>query len=143
MLVGGQKVETSLVELQSRWFGDYTILWRIPPNYKGPIKVGTNGPDVQWLSSQLDNIRGNNPDSNGIVSYDTKLIRKVKEFQAQEGLRADGIAGTKTLIKINSIIAQDIPRISNASQLGNVPDKQSARALGRSLKLQARVAFGS
>lgn len=129
MLVGGRQVKTSLVELQSRWFGDYTVLWRIPPNYSGAIKVGTNGPDVQWLASQLASINGKNPDSTGMVSYDTKLIRKVKDFQAQEGLRSDGLAGAKTLIRINSITAKDVPRLSNSSTMNMVPDKQSARAL--------------
>ena len=130
MVVGGKQVETSLVELQSRWFGDYTILWRIPPNYNGAIKVGTNGPDVQWLASQLASISGK-PALNGMVSYDAKLIRKVKEFQAQEGLRSDGIAGAKTLIRINTVTAKDVPRISNPSTMSIVPDKQSARALDR------------
>ena len=140
MLVGGQQVKTSLVELQSRWFGDYTVLWRIPPNYNGAIKVGTNGPDVQWLASQLASINGRNPASNGMVSYDTKLIRKVKEFQAQEGLRSDGIAGAKTLIRINSVTTKDVPRLSNPSAMGMVPDKQSARALDHeSLTMIARA----
>jgi len=130
MLVGGNQVKTSLVELQSRWFGDYTVLWRIPPNYNGAIKVGTNGADVQWLASQLASISGKNTESSGMVSYDTKLIRKVKEFQAQEGLRSDGIAGTKTLIRINSVTTNDVPRLSNPAAMNMVPDKQSASALG-------------
>ena len=91
--------------------------------------MGTNGPDVQWLASQLASINGKNPDLNGMVSYDTKLIRKVKEFQAQEGLRSDGLAGANTLIRINSVTANDVPRLSNPSTMGKVPDKQSARAL--------------
>ncbi|WP_455199764.1 AAA family ATPase [Kaarinaea lacus] len=143
MLVGGQQVKTSLVELQSRWFGDYTVLWRIPPSYDGAIKVGTNGPDVQWLASRLDSINGENPASNGMVSYDTKLIRKVKEFQAQEGLRSDGIAGTRTLIRINSVTARDVPRLSKPSEMNFVPDKQSARALDHELHTKIARAPGA
>ncbi|MEJ2180623.1 MAG: AAA family ATPase [Gammaproteobacteria bacterium] len=140
MLVGNKQVKTSLVELQTRWFGDYTVLWRIPPNYDGAIKVGTNGPDVQWLASQLANISGTS-DLTGIVSYDAKLIRKVKEFQAQEGLRSDGIAGAKTLIRINSVTANDIPRLSVPPALNTIPDKQSASALGDDSRIMLARSF--
>ena len=125
--IAGHQVVASLPDLQSRWFGDYTILWRMPPSFNGVIQVGSNGPDVQWLASQLSSISGRELLSNGMVSYDAKLIREVKDFQMQEGLESDGIAGAQTLIRINSVLKKDVPRLTKNDQPVN-PDKQSATA---------------
>ncbi|WP_455221742.1 AAA family ATPase [Kaarinaea lacus] len=133
LMIDGRQLKTTLVELESRWFGDYTVLWRLPPNYNGAIKVGTNGPDVQWLASQLATISGTlsgkESDTIGVVSYDASLIRKVKDFQAQEGLRSDGIAGAQTLIRINTIVGANVPRLSKSFAETSIPDKQSASAI--------------
>lgn len=133
LMIDGRQLKTTLVELESRWFGDYIVLWRLPPSYNGAIKVGTNGPDVQWLASQLANISGTpgseEPDTTGVVSYDAALIRKVKAFQAQEGLRSDGLAGAQTLIRINTMVGANVPRLSQPLTVISIPDKQSASAI--------------
>jgi len=132
LMIDGRQLTTTLVEMESRWFGEYTVLWRLPPNYNGAIKVGTDGPDVQWLASQLATINGS-PSSTelhatGSVSYDDALIRKVKDFQTQEGLRSDGIAGAQTLIRINTMVGANGPRLSKPLAVAPFPDKQSASA---------------
>ena len=127
--IAGSEVVASLPDLQSRWFGDYTILWRMPPNFNGVIQVGSSGPDVQWLASQLSSISGRELLSNGMVSYDARLIREVKDFQMQEGLESDGIAGAQTLIRINSVLKKNVPRLTKNFPRAN-PDKQSATAFG-------------
>jgi general secretion pathway protein A len=138
--IGSQQVTTSLVELESRWLGDYTVLWRLPPAYNDAIRVGANGPDVQWLASQLAIIGGKVPVSSGIVSYDARLIRQVKDFQAQEGLHPDGIAGVQTLIRINSRVDPGVPRLARSSTMTVAPGKQSASAIDDSHpRLIARV----
>jgi len=132
LMLDGRQLKTTLVEMESRWFGEYTVLWRLPPNYNGTIKVGTNGPDVQWLASQLATINGmpsgQGKDATGSVSYDDALIRIVKDFQAQEGLRSDGIAGAQTLIRINTMVGANGPRLSKPLAAVPFPDKQSASA---------------
>ena len=129
VLIDGKKTMVSLVELESRWFGEFTVLWRLPPNYNGAIKVGTDGPDVQWLATQLAAISGQESDHVGVVSYDAALIRQVKNFQAQEGLRSDGIAGAQTLIRINTRVGIDAPRLSKSLANTPLPEKQSASAI--------------
>jgi general secretion pathway protein A len=119
------------VDLQSRWFGDFIVLWRLPPSFNGAIKLGTSGPDVQWLASQLAAISGQILTSNTMISYDTDLIRQVKSFQVREGLESDGIAGLQTLMRINSVIDEAVPRLSGTrgkpgSPASQSPGKQSA-----------------
>jgi general secretion pathway protein A len=132
LAIGERQVTASLADLQSRWFGDYTVLWQLPPDYSGVIKLGSNGPDVQWLASQLAAVSGGEVSSNSMVSYDASLIREVKNFQLQEGLETDGIAGVQTLIRLNSVLQKDVPRLTQFMQ--NPPDKQSARAVGKQLR---------
>ena len=130
--VGSRDFEIPISDLESRWFGDFTILWRLPPAYNGAIKLGTNGKDVQWLASNLAHINGQ--DLPGTVSYDARLIRAVKNFQRQEGLTSDGIAGVQTLIRINSATGKDVPRLTVDAARNNSSDKQSA-----TISNQARV----
>ncbi len=92
------------------------------------IRLGSNGPDVQWLASQLAAVSGREMSSGTMVSYDASLIRQVKAFQMQEGLETDGIAGVQTLIRLNSVLQKDVPRLTQFTQ--SSPDKQSARATG-------------
>ena len=122
--VGNRDFEVPLSDLESRWFGDYTLLWRMPPAYTGAIRLGTSGEDVQWLASSIASINGE--DVPGIISYDARLIRAVKNFQKQEGLSADGIAGVQTLIQINSALDKSVPRLTSSSGKSNSINKQSA-----------------
>lgn len=122
--IGDKDFNVPLPDLESRWLGDYTMLWRMPPAFNGTIKLGTSGDDVQWLASNLAAINGQ--EVPGIVSYDTRLIRAVKNFQKQEGLSSDGIAGVQTLIQINTVMDKSVPRLTGNSAKAGSPDKQSA-----------------
>ena len=131
IVVDKQNINVQVAELESRWFGDYTILWRVPPNFNGSIRLGSRGPDVQWLAKRLAAISGNSVSSNGLVSYDDNLVQQVKSFQRREGLESDGIAGVQTLIRINSVTDNNVPRIGIDSLKSVSPDKQSAATVER------------
>jgi len=139
MILDKQNINVPVAELESRWFGDYTILWRVPPNFNGSIRLGSKGPDVQWLASRLAAISGGSVSSNGLVSYDDNLIEQVKTFQRREGLESDGIAGVQTLIRINSVTDNNVPRIGIDPLKSVSPDKQNAGTLERnSLRVHDR-----
>jgi len=129
MKLGENEFTVALSDLESRWFGDYTILWRHPPAFNGAIKLGTSGDDVRWLAFRLAEINGEEPPV--IISYDERLIRAVKNFQRQEGLLSDGIAGVNTLIHINSAIDKTVPRLKGNSRKKNAANKQSATVEAR------------
>ena len=44
-------------------------------------------------------------------TYDEPLVEKVKSFQSQQGLIADGIVGPVTIIHINTQAKTDIPSL--------------------------------
>ena len=125
--IGSTSYTVPVSDLESRWFGDYTIFWRLPPAYKGAIRLGTNGEDVQWLASSLADLNGQ--EHPGIVSYDAKLIRAVKNFQSSEGLLSDGIAGIQTLMRLNTAMGKNVPRLTASNSQNRADDKRSATAL--------------
>ena len=120
-----QQHRITLADLVKRWTGDYTLLWRVPPHFTGSIKPGTEGPDVDWLASQLATILGTPMVTGESVSYDDNLMKKVRTFQARAGLLSDGVAGTHTLIHINTATDHSVP------QLVKAPEKTSATQFSR------------
>ena len=38
--------------------------------------------------------------------YDAELVERVKMFQRENGLRVDGIAGVRTLVKLQSMLVE-------------------------------------
>ncbi len=108
--------ETKLVDVKEiafHWFGDYIILWRMPPEYKGYIKRGSKGPQVQWLHEQLALVQGLKINSPHDLVFDDEFVKRVKEFQLAKGLVPDGIVGPQTLIHLNSAAGTGNPLLSS------------------------------
>jgi general secretion pathway protein A len=96
--------ETKLVDVKDlalQWRGDYIILWRIPPEYKGFLQHGTKGPQIQWLDERLAIVQGKQKLATKDSVFDDELVKRVKEFQLSKGLVPDGIVGPQTIIHLN------------------------------------------
>jgi general secretion pathway protein A len=116
-LVVGSEIRTIAVEkIESRWFGDYTLLWRPPPEYHGAIQPGDGGTEVQWLDKQLATIQGRAPQPLQDFVFDDAMISQVKKFQLDEGLVPDGIVGTQTLIHLNTVVDGKVPLLINKQE---------------------------
>ncbi len=115
--VGAKAKEVLLKDLESYWFGDYTVLWQRPADYKVEVLPGYKGAIVQWLNKQLSIIRGHSiqPSENSLYNYE--LVREVKRFQLTEGLKPDGIIGPRTIILLNNVIEKDTPLLNKNEQL--------------------------
>jgi len=102
------KYNIRLNDLDRYWYGQFILLWRKPDSYSSAISPGDSGNIVNWLSSHfVDNQKTNSSDS----TYDRVLIEKVKAFQAQHGLAADGIVGPVTIIHLNTKSGMDVPTL--------------------------------
>ena len=101
-------------DMEARWQGQYQLLWRTPPNGHSVIKPGSSGEGVTWLTRSLF--------AAGVKSvklhttYNEKVIDAVEEFQRENGLVADGVAGRQTLIHLNSSTDDSIPRLSKRGE---------------------------
>lgn len=111
--IGSDTREVSLKEIDSRWLGNYTLLWRIPPNYDGAIRPYTQNPTVQWLDTQLASIQGKEPKVKDADLFDQELLGNVKHFQLTKGLVPDGIVGVQTIIHINNDSGDNIPKLTD------------------------------
>lgn len=107
--IGSEIITVDVEGLASQWLGAYTLIWKTPPGYKGNIKPGDQGAIIQWLDRQLSNIKGQAPIENKRAVFDDVLLNQVREFQLTEGLSPDGIAGTQTIIRLNTKTDNSVP----------------------------------
>ncbi len=110
LIVNAQARVMPAALLERLWGGRYTLLWYQPPEYKQPIWPGTQGRAVSWLNQELARQRGE--EAAPKLKYDAQLFLQVKAFQQQQGLLVDGVAGPFTLIKLNSLLRPDLPRLN-------------------------------
>jgi general secretion pathway protein A len=85
----------------------------MPPQYKGYIKPGYQGPVVQWIDKQLALVQGQTIQHRKNDVFDDVLIKKVKKFQIATGLEPDGIVGPLTLIHLNSASGSGEPLLTD------------------------------
>ena len=85
--VGSEKRKVPVSEIEKYWFGDFTMVWRVPAEYRGAIKPGDRGPAVQWLAAQFSAREGSEPAKRPTQVYDAGLLKQVKRFQIAEGLK--------------------------------------------------------
>jgi general secretion pathway protein A len=111
-LLGGETRKVDLKEIETRWFGDCTLLWRLPPKYQGALKPGSRGAGVQWLDTQLAIIQGRTMQAKARSAFDAALVKEVKQFQLSRGLEPDGIVGAQTVIHLNSAAGSDEPLLT-------------------------------
>ena len=97
--IAGKTQSVKVNNLPTFWRGEFTLLWQKPPGYTDMMDIGYAGADVQWLRQKLKIIY---PQSVYLESadYDAVLAQQVKQFQQQQGLLADGVAGVQTLLHI-------------------------------------------
>ena len=102
-----------LSDLDQYWFGQFIILWQRPEHYSSVITPGDNGSIVNWLNAHFTE---NKPSlDNTANTYDDELIKKVKQFQADHGLSADGIVGPVTIIHLNTESDLNVPTLARQS----------------------------
>jgi general secretion pathway protein A len=93
----------SLPSLSRLWSGDYLVMWRPQLSANKPLLPGTRGDGVRWLRQQLHTARGESITEKDSDVYDEDLVKMVEDFQRQNRLNVDGIAGVQTQIVLDSL----------------------------------------
>jgi general secretion pathway protein A len=113
LLIGGANHEVELPDLESRWNGDFLILWRPPQLDTRSLALGTQGEPVRVLRQRLSQWAGRPPETDVSDVFDESLRELVMQFQRRSGLIADGIAGTRTQALLDAAVAStDSPLLS-------------------------------
>jgi general secretion pathway protein A len=98
------------------WRGAYRLLWRPPEGFSGPVGRADSGPvvaDIAGLFAKLDGQA--TPLSTG--AYSPALAERVRLFQASQQLRADGVVGEQTLLRLNILAGRDLTAAEAAQRL--------------------------
>ena len=96
--IGHETRKVDIKEIASWWFGEYTLFWKAPSDYKEKLDQGSRGPLVTWIDRQLSIVqrRAANPDQKR--RYDETMKKEIRAFQMTAGLVPDGIVGPRTII---------------------------------------------
>jgi general secretion pathway protein A len=114
--------------------------------WRDEVSAGDHGPDVDWLAKRLAQIYElKKPQEN--QPLDAGLRKHLVDFQSEQHLKADGVAGPKTFIRLYQLGGVQEPRLlaSAATGQGNnmsyileaLKKAQAERQLGTSPTLHA------
>jgi general secretion pathway protein A len=114
--IAGVSVTHPSLAVTDSWFGDYILIWKPPNGDSVALGRGSRGDNVVWLRRSLaaidDRYRAEPLDS---AVYDADLEQRVIEFQRDNRLDVDGLAGQQTQIIINSLLgSEDTPRLTTS-----------------------------
>lgn len=109
-------VAVPIRDLEDYWFGAYLLFWKPAGGPDEQIEPGTRSEKVRWLRESLAAIDGESrPNEQDSDVFDRELEQRLIAFQRQHRLEADGLAGQKTQIIINTLLASDDrPRLSGS-----------------------------
>jgi general secretion pathway protein A len=110
LLAGGKRETVSAAALEARFDGGFLTFWRAPRSWRDEVSQGDRGPDVDWLVRRLAQLSGaKKPQDN--QPLDGVTLHELREFQSRQNLKADGVAGPKTFIRLNQLGGVPEPRL--------------------------------
>jgi general secretion pathway protein A len=109
--IGAEMRTVALGALAAQWTGQYTLLWRLPPDARESIRKGERGPAVQWLINQLAQAQGQVADNGNAPLFDDAVERQVRQFQLGQGLIPDGMAGPQTVMRLAAVGDRSAPEL--------------------------------
>lgn len=115
IVVRGGVYHLTRAQVDQYWSGHYVLLWRVPPRGADTIAEHSEGVDVLWLRQTLSRVTSLEPSDIDNASYDALLKEKVMAFQKSNNLQVDGRAGAHTIMRLNSIVDPDVPKLQSAS----------------------------
>jgi general secretion pathway protein A len=116
LMIGDSRQRYPLDAVSEMWFGQFMLIWRPPSGKIEAIMPGSRNENVRWLRKSLAALDSNyQPQSPESDFFDDELEQQLISFQRRHRLEADGLAGQKTQIIINTLLAGDgSPRLSDS-----------------------------
>ncbi|MFM4964527.1 ExeA family protein [Aeromonas bivalvium] len=113
LLIGKQSWQVERQWLEDNWGGSYTLLWRLPKGGVALIGSNAGAEQVQWLDTALS--RALQQPERKVRRFDAQLKAKLQQFQREQGLTPDGIAGSNTLLRLNVMAGEPMPKLEETS----------------------------
>ena len=112
--IGGQAQQLPLEQVAQRSDGGFTTFWRAPRSWRDEVPVGARGADVDWLGQRLAQLHGV-PAPQPNQPLDAEMQKLLRDFQHSQNLKADGLAGPKTFMRLMQLGDNSEPRLSGAA----------------------------
>jgi len=125
--VNGRRQTVSLGALATRFDGEFTTLWKAPRAFRDEVRPGDTGPDVDWIAGRLAAINKTAAPP-AAQAFDAPTRRLLRDFQAGQNLKADGVAGPRTYMRLNQLGGVEEPRLLASS---SAPASASTAANGK------------
>jgi len=114
---GERREQVDIAAFVARFGGEFTTFWRMPAAFRDVVAQGDRGPDVDWIAQRLAGLH-----SATAPALDAPLDARTKEwlraFQAAQDLKADGVAGPRTYMRLNQLSNVVEPRLLTAGGTG-------------------------
>ncbi|MFD2176390.1 AAA family ATPase [Veronia pacifica] len=133
--VAGERIIRSKAWLQAHWKGQSMVLWRPPLGSARSVIYGQQGDRVKWLENMLG-VKSTR--SSG--KFDVQLWEKVLQFQKDNNLIVDGIAGPKTLMTLVSLKEKMGPELETGRLVQDSQEDIRLASTSESSSLAALVA---
>jgi general secretion pathway protein A len=111
ILLGTETRMINLHDLKRHWYGRFTILWHPPPGYNRPLQIGHTGQAVAWLTEKLAQVNKYDFSMDDDSIFNESLQLRVRDFQKEQALVPDGVAGPRTFIRLNTLAGLDVPTL--------------------------------
>ena len=117
LAVDGRRERVAIPAFVARFGGEFTTFWRMPGAFRDMVGQGDRGPDVDWIAQRLAGLN-----ETTAPALDQPLDAKTKEwlraFQAAQDLKADGVAGPHTYMRLNQLSGVVEPRLLAGTATG-------------------------
>ncbi len=107
----------SVTELAERFDGEFITMWRAPQHFRDELRLGDKGADVDWLASQLAALHQAAAPAEG-AALGKATQAQLRSFQQQQQMKADGVAGPRTFMRLSQLGGADEPRLLAAAKAG-------------------------
>ncbi|OIJ44239.1 AAA family ATPase [Massilia timonae] len=118
LAVGGRRQRVTIPAFVARFGGEFTTFWRMPGAFRDVVGQGDRGPDVDWIAQRLAGLN-----KTTAPALDQPLAARTQEwlraFQAAQDLKADGVAGPRTYMRLNQLSGVAEPRLMAGPVTGN------------------------
>ena len=118
LLAGGKRERVELAALVPRFTGEYTTFWKMPRAFRDQLAPGDQGADVDWLAARLAQL-GKAAAPPAQQPFNARTQELLRSFQAKQNLKADGVAGPRTYMRLNQLTGVAEPRLLAATGTGH------------------------
>jgi general secretion pathway protein A len=114
LLVRGVRHKLPVAQLAAHFDGAFTTFWTMPRTFREHVQSGERGADVDWIAARLAQLNGiAAPQAN--APLDAPMEELLRKFQAAQQLKADGVAGPRTYMRLNQLGGVAEPRLLAAA----------------------------